>query len=50
MKTATRLSRSFIKIKNLSDEMLSTGNIQTTDYCLEVYRQYISGERFNHFL
>ena len=50
MKTATRLSRSFIKIKNLSDEMFSTGNIRTTDYCLEVYRQYISGERFNHFL
>ena len=50
MKTATQLSRSFIKIKNLSDEMFSTGNIRTTDYCLEVYRQYISGERFNHFL
>ena len=29
MKTATRLSCSFIKIKNLSDDMFSTGDIQT---------------------
>ena len=50
MKTATRLSCSFIKIKNLSDDMFSTGDIQTIYYCLEVYRQYISGERFDHFL
>ena len=44
MKTATRLSCSFIKIKNLSDDMFSTGDIQTIDYCLEVYRRYTSGE------
>ena len=30
--------------------MFSTGDIQTIDYCLEVYRQYTSGERFYHFL
>ena len=30
--------------------MFSTGDIQTIYYCLEVYRQYISGERFDHFL
>ena len=50
MKIATRLSCSFIKIKNLSDKMFCTGDIWTIDYCLEVYRQYISGERFDHFL
>ena len=50
MKTATRLSRSFIKIKKLSDDIFSTGDIRTIDYCLEVYRQYISGERFDNFL
>ena len=50
MKTATRLSRSFIKIKKLTDYMLSTGNIQTIDYCLEVYRQYTIGEAVHYFL
>ena len=50
MKTATRLSHSFIKIKNLSNDMFSTGDIQIIHYCLEVYRQYISDERFDHFL
>ena len=50
MKTATRLSCSFIKIKNLSDNMFSTGDIRTIDYCLEVYRQYTSGEAFDHLL
>ena len=50
MKTETQLSRSFIKIKNLSDGMFSTGNIQTLDYCLEVYRQYTRGEALDPFL
>ena len=50
MKAANRLSCSFIKIKNLSDDMFSTGNIQTIDYCLEVYRQYTSGEVLDSFL
>ena len=30
--------------------MLSTGDIQTIDYCLEVYQQYNSGEALNSFL
>ena len=50
MKTATRLSRSFIQIKKLTDHMFSTGNIQTIDYCLEVYRQYTIGEAIHYFL
>ena len=50
MKAANRLSCSFIKIKNLSDDMFSTGNIQTIDYCLEVYRQYTNGEALDSFL
>ena len=50
MKTAARLSCSFIKIKILSDDMFSTGDIQTIDYCLEAYRQYTSGEAFDSFL
>ena len=50
MKAANRLSCSFIKIKNSSDDMFSTGNIQTIDYCLEVYRQYTNGEALDSFL
>ena len=50
MKTAPRLSRSFIKIKKLTDDMFSTGYIQTIDYCLELYRQYTSGEVLDPFL
>ena len=36
--------------KDISDDMLSTGDIQTIDYCLEVYRQYNTGEALNSFL
>ena len=50
LKTATRLILSFIKLKNLSDNIFSTVNIQTIDYCLEEYRQYTSGEAFDPFL
>ena len=50
MKTATRLSCSFIKIKKLNDDMFRIGDIQTIDYCLEVYRQYTSGKRLDSFL
>ena len=50
LKTATRLSLSFIKIKNLSDNIFSTVIIQIIGYCLEVYRQYTSGEAFDPFL
>ena len=50
LKTATRLSGSFIEIKNLSDNMFSIGDIKIIDYCLEVYRQYTIGETFDPFL
>ena len=30
--------------------MFSSGNIQTIDYCLEVYRRYTSGEELDSFL
>ena len=50
LKTATQLSHSFIKIKELSDSMFSAGNIQTVDYWLEVYRLYTSDEVLDPFL
>ena len=39
-----------MKIKNLSNDMFSTYDIQTIDYYLEVYKQYTSGEVLYSFL
>ena len=49
-KKAGQLKRSYNKIKNLSDDLLCTVDIQTIDYCLEVYRQYVNNEKFDPFL
>ena len=49
-KTASKLACSFQKIKELTDDLFCTGDIQTIDYCLEVYRQYRSSEQFDYFL
>ena len=35
-----RIIKTFIKIKNLSDDFFCTRDIQTIDYCLEIYRQF----------
>ena len=32
--------KSFITIKSSSKDLFSTGDIQTLDYCMEVYRQW----------
>ena len=34
----------FIKIKALSEDLFCTGDIETVDYCMEVYRQYSNNE------
>ena len=47
---ASQLKCSFNKITKLSDELFYTGDIQTIDYCLEVYRQYVNNENFDPFL
>ena len=49
-KTSAKLIRSFNIIKRLSDDLFCTGDIQTIDYCLEVYRQFLSNEEFDPFL
>ena len=49
-KTASKLPCSFKKVKELTDELLCIGDIQTIDYCLEIYRQYRSGVQFDYFL
>ena len=38
------ICRSFIKIKHLSEDLFSNGDIMTLDYCMEVYRQYKNNE------
>ena len=50
LKTASKLVCGFKKIKKLTDDLFCTGDIQTIEHCLEVYRQYKSGEQFDYFL
>ena len=50
LKTPSKLACSFKKIKELTDDLFCIGDIQTIDYCLEVYRQYRNGEQFENFL
>ena len=41
---------SFIKIKDLSEDMFCTGDIVTVDYCMEVYTQFLNNEPFDFFI
>ena len=50
LKTASKLACSFKNIKELTDDLFCIGDIQTIDYCLEVYRQHRNGEQFDYFL
>ena len=46
-KHSAKLILSFLRIKNLSEDMFCTGDIVTVDYCMEIYRQFLSGELFD---
>ena len=50
IKISTKIIKNFQRIQNLTNDLFCTGEIQTIDYCLEVYRQYIENEDFNPFL
>ena len=50
IKISTKITKNFKRIQNLTDDLFCTGEIQTIDYCLEVYRQYIENEDFDPFL
>ena len=50
IKMSTKIIKNFTRIQNLMDDLFCTGDIQTTDYCLEVYIQYIKNEDFDPFL
>ena len=41
---------SFTKIKHFSENLFSTGDIRTVDYCMEIYRQYKNREPFDFLL
>ena len=38
IKISTKITKNFKRIQNLTDDLFCTGEIQTTDYCLEVCR------------
>ena len=48
--TSAMLTRSSIKIKSLSEDLFCTGDIQTLDYCMEVYSQFLSNEPWDFFI
>lgn len=50
IKASTKIIKNFTRIQNLTDDFFCTGDIQTIDYCLEVYRQYLDNEEFDPFL
>ena len=50
IKISSEIIKNFKRIQNWADDLFSTGEIQTIDYCLEVYRQYIENEDFDPVL
>ena len=44
---STKIVRSIIKIKELSEDMFCTGDIVTVDCCMEVYTQFLNNEPFD---
>ena len=49
-KRSTYFIRSFIKIKSLTEDLFCTGEIETLDYCMEVYQQFINEEELDFFI
>ena len=49
-KISSKIIKNFKRIQNFTDDLFCTGEIQTIDYFLEVYRQYIENEDCDPFL
>ena len=47
---STYFIKSFITIKSLSKDLFSTSDIETLDYCMEIYRQWENRESFDFFI
>ena len=48
--TSAILVRTFITIPSLSEDLFCTGDIETVDYCMEVYRQYLNKKPLDFFI
>ena len=48
--TSAMLVKTFIKIKALSEDLSCTGDIETVDYCMEVYRQFLNNKPLDFFI
>ena len=48
--TSAILVKTFIKIITLSEDLFCTGDIETVDYCMEVYRQFLNNELLDFFI
>ena len=48
--TSAILVRTFITIPSLSEDLFCTGDIETVDCCMEVYRQYLNKEPLDFFI
>ena len=49
-KRSTYFIRSFIKTQSLTEDLFCTGEIETLDYCMEVYQQFINEEELDFFI
>ena len=47
---STYLIHSFITIKSLSEDLFCTGDIETLDSCMEVYKQFVNCEPLEFFV
>ena len=48
--TSAILVKTFIKIKTWSENLFCTGDIETDDYCMEVYKQFLNSELLDFFI
>ena len=49
IKSATKLCKSYAKIKKLSDDMISAFDDALTDHCMKVYDLYLEKKRLNTY-
>ena len=47
---ATYFTLGFKKLKELSKDLFAAGDIETLDYCLEVFRQHLNHEKLDFFI
>ena len=47
---STYFFKIFITIKSLTEDLFCIGDIETLDYCIDVYRQFVSREPLDFFI